>query len=223
MQEVLTQSIQDYLKHIYDLSAHGGSASTNELAARMDIAPASVTGMVQRLAAARPPLIVYRKHQGVKLTAAGQRAALEVIRHHRLLETYLVQALGYSWDEVHDEACRLEHFISEDFEARIASALGDPTRDPHGDPIPSAELTLPTDDLRPLSALRPPQKAVVVRVLSEDPAFLRHLDDLALVPGARLQVKEYSQFDNNLTVKVGGHAAAIIGLPISSKIYTEAE
>jgi DtxR family Mn-dependent transcriptional regulator len=223
MQDVLTQSIQDYLKHIYDLSADGGMASTNDLAARLDIAPASVTGMIQRLAAAKPALIVYRKHQGVKLTAAGERAALEVIRHHRLLETYLVQALGYSWDEVHEEACRLEHVISENFEARIANALGDPTRDPHGDPIPSAELTLPADESLPLSALRPPQKAVVVRVSDEDPAFLRHLEDLGLVPGAHLQVKEYSKYDNNLTLKVGSRATAILGLPITSKIYTEVE
>jgi DtxR family Mn-dependent transcriptional regulator len=221
MQDVLTQSIQDYLKHIYDLSADGGMASTNELASRMAIAPASVTGMLQRLVAAKPPLIIYRKHQGVKLSAAGERAALEVIRHHRLLETYLVQALGYSWDEVHDEACRLEHVISENFEARIANALGDPARDPHGDPIPSAELTLPADRSLPLSALRPPQKAVVVRVSGEDPAFLRHLEDLGLVPGASIQVKDYSQFDNNLTLKVGSRAASIVGLPITSKIYTE--
>jgi DtxR family Mn-dependent transcriptional regulator len=223
MQEVLTQSIQDYLKHIYDLSADGGMASTNDLADRMDIAPASVTGMIQRLAAAKPALIVYRKHQGVKLTAAGERAALEVIRHHRLLETYLVQALGYSWDEVHEEACRLEHFISEDFEARIATALGDPTRDPHGDPIPSVDLTLPADQSMPLSALRPPQKARVVRVSGEDPAFLRHLEDLGLVPGARLQVKDYSKYDNNITLKVGSRAPAILGLPITSKVYTEVE
>jgi DtxR family Mn-dependent transcriptional regulator len=222
MHEVLTRSIQDYLKHIYELSAAGGMASTNDLAARLDIAPASVTGMVQRLAAAKPPLLVYRKHQGVKLTAAGQRAALEVIRHHRLLETYLVQALGYTWDEVHDEACRLEHVISEDLEARIAAALGDPTRDPHGDPIPTIELTLPDDNLMPLSALRPPQKAIIVRVGDGAPEFLRHLEDLGLVPGARLQIKEHSPFDNNLTIKVAGRESCILGLPITSKIYTEA-
>jgi DtxR family Mn-dependent transcriptional regulator len=223
MAEVLTQSIQDYLKHIYELSAAGGTASTNDLAARLDIAPASVTGMVQRLASARPPLLVYRKHQGVKLTPAGERAALEVIRHHRLLETYLVQALGYSWDEVHEEACRLEHVISEDLEARIAAALGDPTRDPHGDPIPTTELRLPEDDLLPLSALRPPQKAAVVRVGDGTPAFLRHLEELGLIPGARVQVKQHSQFDNNLTLKIGGRPASTVGLQITAKVYVEPE
>jgi DtxR family Mn-dependent transcriptional regulator len=218
MTEVLTESIQDYLKHIYELSADGGTATTSELAERLDVAPASVTGMIQRLAAARPPLIRYRKHQGVTLTADGQRAALEVIRHHRLLETYLVQALGYSWDEVHDEACRLEHVISEDFEARIAAALGDPDRDPHGDLIPSAELTLPDDDSHPLSAARPPEKAVVVRVNGDDPAFLRHIKGLGLVPGAHVTVKAYSTFDNNLTLKVGSRSS-VVGPTVTARIF----
>jgi len=222
MPEVLTQSIQDYLKHIYELSADGGTASTNDLAERLGVAPASVTGMIQRLAASKPPLIVYRKHQGVTLTPAGERAALEVIRHHRLLETWLVQTLDYSWDEVHEEAERLEHVISEDFEARIAAALGDPDRDPHGDPIPSAELTLPADDSHPLSALRPSQKAMIVRVDSEDPAFLRHLEDLGLVPSARVAVKAYSEFDNNLTLKVGSKTT-ILGPKITTRIYVTKE
>jgi DtxR family Mn-dependent transcriptional regulator len=222
MPEVLTQSIQDYLKHIFELSAEHGTASTNDLAERLGVAPASVTGMVQRLAASEPRLIRYRKHQGVTLTAAGERAALEVIRHHRLLETYLVRALGYSWDEVHEEACRLEHVISEDFEARIAAALGDPERDPHGDPIPSAELTLPEDDSTPLSTLRPPQKAVIVRVSGEDPAFLRHLEDIGLVPSARIAVKSYSEFDNNLTLKIGTKTS-ILGPNITTRIFVTKE
>lgn len=222
MTDVLTQSIQDYLKHIYDLSADGGMASTNDLADRLGVAPASVTGMIQRLAASKPPLIRYRKHQGVTLTADGERAALEVIRHHRLLETYLVKALGYSWDQVHEEADRLEHVISEDFEARVAAALGDPDRDPHGDLIPSAQLTLPEDDSDPLSALRPPQKAVVVRVNGEDPAFLRHLEGLGLVPGARVAAKAFSAFDSNLTVKVGSKTS-VLGQNITGKIFVARE
>jgi DtxR family transcriptional regulator, Mn-dependent transcriptional regulator len=222
MPEVLTQSIQDYLKHIFELSAEHGTASTNDLAERLGVAPASVTGMIQRLAASDPLLIRYRKHQGVTLTPAGERAALEVIRHHRLLETYLVRALGYSWDEVHEEACRLEHVISEDFEARIAAALGDPDRDPHGDPIPTAELKLPEDDSTPLSALRPPQKAAVVRVSGEDPAFLRHLEDVGLVPGARVSVKSFSEFDNNLTLKIGSRTS-ILGPNITTRIFVTTE
>ena len=111
MSEVITQSIQDYLKHIYELNENGGSASTNDLAARLNIAPASVTGMLQKLANAKPPLVVYKKHQGVTLTKNGEKVALEVIRHHRLLETFLVNALGYTWDEVHHEAEKLSWLL----------------------------------------------------------------------------------------------------------------
>jgi len=187
MEQTLTTSIQDYLKTIYDLTENDGSASTTGLATRLGIAPASVTGMIQKLATSTPPLVVYRKHQGVTLTPEGERAALEVIRHHRLIETYLVNMLGYSWDNVHDEADRLEHVISEDFEARIAAALGNPVRDPHGELIPTAELMMPTDAEMPLSALRPLQKAKVLRVRSDAPDLLRHLESLGLVPGAQVE------------------------------------
>jgi DtxR family transcriptional regulator, Mn-dependent transcriptional regulator len=134
-----TTSIQDYLKTIYDLTQGDAPASTTALAARLGIAPASVTGMMKKLAAANPPLVHYRKHQGVTLTETGEQAALRVIRRHRLLETYLVTTLGYSWDTVHEEACRLEHVISEEFESKIAALLGNPKRDPHGDPIPGRQ------------------------------------------------------------------------------------
>ena len=220
--EVLTQSIQDYLKNIYDLSADGIPASTNDLAHRMDVAPASVTGMIQRLASSTPPLITYRKHQGVTLTPQGERAALEVIRHHRLIETYLVQALGYSWDEVHEEACRLEHVISENLEARIARALGDPSHDPHGDPIPSADLTMPDEHLRALSSLRPSQRALIERVNNEEPAFLRHLQELGLILGAAISVRDYSEFDGNLTLDVGPRTI-VVGPAISQQIFVSNE
>jgi DtxR family Mn-dependent transcriptional regulator len=220
MSEPLTQSIQDYLKNIYELTLDGQPASTNSLAARLDIKPGSVTGMVQKLASTQPPLVQYHKHQGVTLTSTGKKAALEVIRHHRLLETWLVQTLGYSWDEVHDEACNLEHVISEDFERRIAAALGNPTRDPHGDPIPTEKLTMPTDKSQPLSALRPTQQATIVRVNSADADLLRHLNGLGLVPGAQVEVTDHSQFDHNSTVKIGGKSS-VLGLPITSKVFVE--
>jgi len=217
----LTDSIQDYLKQIFELTENGGTASTNDLATRLGVKPASVTGMVQKLAALNPPLVDYRKHQGVTLAPAGERVALEVLRHHRLLEAWLAQSLGYTWDEVHDEACRLEHVISEDFEARIDAALGHPDRDPHGDPIPDADLVMPSDETRPLTSLRPAQQAVILRVNDEDPALLRHLDELGLTPGAQLEVIAYSFFDNNLTVTVSGHPAVVLGLAITSKIFVE--
>lgn len=218
--EPLTQNIQDYLKAIYSLVESDGSASTTAIAARLGIAPASVTGMIQKLANSTPPLVVYHKHQGTTLTPAGERAALEVIRHHRLIETYLVETLGYRWDEVHDEADRLEHVISEDFEARIAAALGHPLRDPHGDLIPTAELTMPADADMPLSALRPPQKAAILRVRSDDLGLLRHLESLGLVPGAELEVVAYSQFDQNLNLRVEHSPKLIVvGIAITRNIF----
>jgi DtxR family Mn-dependent transcriptional regulator len=221
MENVITQSIQDYLKHIFELTEGGQTASTNELATRLGVKPASVTGMVQKLASAEPPLVDYQKHQGVTLTPEGEQAALEVLRHHRLLESWLVQSLGYSWDEVHEEACRLEHVISEDFEARIDAALGHPARDPHGDPIPTAELVMHSDAARPLSSLRPTQQAVILRVNQKDSAFLRYLEELSLVPGAQLEVTAFSPFDNNLTVSVHGQPPTVLGLAITSKIFVE--
>ncbi len=218
---MLTQNIQDYLKHIYALTEDGGAASTNDLAARLGIAPASVTGMLQKLASVHPPLVDYRKHQGVTLTPQGEKAALEVIRHHRLLETYLVTMLGYSWDAVHEEACRLEHVISEEFESKIAAALGHPTHDPHGEPIPNEALEMPADESLPLAALRPNQKALIVRVRATDPALLRHLERLGLIPGAEVEALAYSSFDQNLTLAVGREniSSYVIGFAISSQIF----
>jgi len=218
--ETITQNIQDYLKAIYNLVEGEGPASTTALAARLGIAPASVTGMVQKLATSTPPLVIYRKHQGVTLTPEGERAALEVIRHHRLIETYLVTMLGYSWDSVHDEAERLEHVISEDFEARIAAALGNPLRDPHGELIPTAELTMPIDAEHPLSTLRPPLKAEILRVRSDDAGLLRHIESLGLVPGAGVEAVGYSPFDQNLTLRVGKNSAPItVGIAITGNIF----
>ncbi len=215
-----TQSIQDYLKNIYELTEGGASASTNALAAKLKISAPSVTGMIQKLASSKPPLVEYQKHQGVTLTKDGRRAALEVIRHHRLLEAWLVQTLGYSWDEVHEEAERLEHVISEDFERRIAAAMGHPLRDPHGELIPTADLKMPLEDSTPLSALRPNQKGTVQCVKAADTALLRYLESLGLIPGAQLEVKEYSPFDHNLTVKVG-RKTAVLGLNVTGKIFIE--
>jgi len=220
MVEALTRSIQDYLKHIYELTEHGQLASTNDLARVLKVKPASVTGMIQKLAAEKPALVEYQKHQGVTLTTVGRKAALEMIRHHRLLETWLVQTLQYSWDEVHEEAERLEHVISEDLEKRIAAALGNPLRDPHGDLIPTANLTMPADKSTPLSALRPGQHATILRVEAQDPDLLRHLDSLGLRPGVQIEVTAFSEFDHNLTVKLG-RKSNVLGLNITSKIFVE--
>ncbi len=145
MRTNLTQTIEDYLKSIYELTRSGQRASTNQLALYLGVTPASVSEMIKKLAESQPSLVDYQKHHGVILTQDGERIALEILRHHRLLEMYLHQVLGYGWDEVHDEADRLEHVISEEFEERIAQALGNPQRDPHGDPIPTRDFQLPLE------------------------------------------------------------------------------
>lgn len=221
MPEIITQSIQDYLKHIYELNENGGAASTNDIATRLNIAPASVTGMLQKLASANPPLVVYKKHQGVTLTKSGEKVALEVIRHHRLLESFLVNTLGYAWDEVHNEADKLEHVISEDFEARMAEALGHPTRDPHGELIPTADLVMPADESCPLASLRTDETAIVRRV-SDDPALLRHLREIGVVPEVKIIVKNYSEFDGNLTIKVEGQKSnVVLGTAVTSQVFVD--
>ncbi len=218
----LTDSIQDYLKVIYELTEDGEAASTTALATRLRIAPASVTGMMQRLASANPPLVKYRKHQGVTLTAAGKRAALEVIRHHRLIEAWLVQTLGYSWDEVHNEAEKLEHVISEEFEERIASAMGYPLRDPHGELIPSADLVMPIDQDVALAKLKPKQEACIQRVHALDGDFLKHLEELGLVIGARVKVLGVSRYDQVMRIHVQGRNEAIaLGPAITSRVFIE--
>ncbi len=220
MEQALTISVQDYLKHIYELTENGESASTNALAERLNVKPASVTSMAQKLASARPALVEYRKHQGVTLTNAGRKAALEVIRHHRLLEAWLVQTLDYTWDEVHEEAEHLEHVISEDFERRIAAAMGDPRRDPHGELIPTADLKMPMDHSLPLSVIGPKQKGKIQCVKNAEADLLRHLEGLGLVPGAQIEIIERSPFDQNLTVKVGAKST-VLGLKITSRIFVE--
>jgi DtxR family Mn-dependent transcriptional regulator len=132
----------------------------------------------------------------------------------------LVQTLGYSWDEVHQEAEKLEHVISEEFESRVAKSLGNPARDPHGDLIPTIDLTMPQDVSTPLSALRPTRTVIIQRVKTDDAELLRYLEDLGLVPGAQIEIIEYSRYDNNLTIKVG-KKVAVLGLNISTKIYVE--
>ena len=222
MRENLTRVIEDYLKTIYDLTASNDRATTNQIAERMEVTPASVTNMVQKLALTEPPLLDYRKHRGVKLTPEGEKVALEIIRHHRLLEMFLHQTLGYSWDEVHEEADRLEHVISEELEERIATSLGDPLHDPHGDPIPTRELHLPLTSEVPLSQLRPPQDAEVRRVRDGDPELLRYLSEMGIKPQARLEIIEYSPFDNNLQVRIAGREEPVVlGTRVTNQVYIE--
>jgi DtxR family Mn-dependent transcriptional regulator len=222
IRDSLTHAIEDYLKTIYDLTEEFGRASTTQIAERMGVKPASVTGMLQKMAGATPPLVAYQKHRGAVLTAEGNNAALEIIRHHRLLELFLQESLGYSWDEVHGEADRLEHVISEDMEERIAQALGDPVRDPHGEPIPSRDFHLPPHSNLRLSELRSGQRAKIQRVEDSDPELLRYLASQGLTPQARLTVLDYSAFDDNLSLQVEDQPEAVVlGLRVTRQIFVE--
>ncbi len=220
----LTASIQDYLKVIYELSESGAPANTTELAQRLSVTPASVTGMLQKLASASRPLIRYRKHQGARLTQDGRLAALEVIRRHRLIEAWLVESLGYTWDAVHGEAELLEHVISDDFERRISEALGNPLRDPHGEPIPSSKLIMPKDTSVPLNELHASQEGVVSRVQAREPGLLRHLQAIGIGLGARLIVLEVSEFDKVMRLEVQGKNEPLsLGPTITSRIFVHSE
>ena len=203
----LSEAIQDYLKEIYKLQASSERATTSAIAKRLAVAPSSATSMLKKLAALG--LAEHAPYRGVELTEAGRQIALEVIRHHRLLEQYLAETLGLGIDAVHAEADRLEHVLSEELEARIDQALGYPTHDPHGDPIPDAKLKVERSRLRSLDALAPGEEATVRRVPDGDAALLRYLTELALVPGRRVTMGRSEPFGGPLTISVGGDEHAI--------------
>jgi DtxR family transcriptional regulator, Mn-dependent transcriptional regulator len=197
----LTAAVQDYAKAIFTLETREGSASTSALAALLDVQPGSVSGMLRKLSSL--DLVEHEPYHGVRLTERGRRVALEVIRHHRLLELFLVESLGMSWDEVHAEAEVLEHALSEELEELIAAKLGDPTRDPHGDPIPTRELMLPQSESRSLYELEPGEQATFTRVSDADPEMLRFLAERDIVPGTELEVVERQPFDGPIYVRCG--------------------
>ncbi len=209
-----TESAQNYVKAIYALTESGEEVSTSALADRLGVSPASVTSMVKRLA--HQGLLAHQRYRGFQLTDEGRAVALEVVRHHRLLEAYLCQSLGITWDRVHDEAEVLEHAISEELEDRIDELLGHPTHDPHGDPIPPkageyVEVHHPSLDSFP------PGPAIIRRVSDRDPEALRYLSELGLVPGTRIVVEGHSPFRGPVWVRVRGRQAAI-GQELASTI-----
>jgi len=219
MQEELSHNIQDYLKHIFELTRSGQNATTSQLAEALGISPASVTNMLQKLSLTQPPYVTYKKHHGVKLTEAGLTTALKIIRRHRLIEHYLVQALDYTWDEVHDEAEVLEHTMSPLLEKRIDAALGHPGFDPHGDPIPDANLEMPEIDQITLSSLEVGKSGRVVRVPHEDPEILRYLGKCGLRPGARIKILARTPYDQTMRIKIiGVDEEAVIGPNLGSQI-----
>lgn len=197
------QAIEDYLKTIFRLEEEKSPVSTSRIAAARAVKPGSATSMIQRLH--KLNLVNYEKHYGVTLTAAGRDIALEVIRHHRLVELYLIEALGFTWDEVHEQADLLEHVISEKLEERIAAALDHPDFDPHGDPIPGKDGKFIDVQSQPLSKLDAGVRAIVARVPDDaDGELLRYLGDLGLIPGQELAVLYVAPFDGPLTLEVEG-------------------
>jgi DtxR family Mn-dependent transcriptional regulator len=207
---VNSEAVEDYAKAIHALAARDGApVQTTALAARLGVSPGSVTAMLKRMG--RMGMVSHEPYHGVTLTPAGERVALEVIRHHRLIEAYLAEALGMPWDRVHDEAEVLEHYISEDLEERLAAALGDPSHDPHGDPIPDRELAIAPDEGVPLAGLEPGATGTFVRVSDSDPEMLRYLGELGIRPGAEIAIKQKQPFGGPFTVEAGGGSHAIGG------------
>ena len=220
----LSESIQDYLKAINELAQGGVPTSTNDIAGRLNVAAASVTGMLKRLASMDPPLVDYHKHHGVQLTEEGQQISLQIIRKHRLIELFLVKTLEYTWDEVHEEAERLEHAVSFRFGERLARLLGEPEFDPHGDPIPSRDLQLPTMRTIPLSDVQSGQRAVIRRVHTSDAALLRYLGEMGVLPGVEIIVQAQIPFDRTVHIHLLGQdrqPECVLGVDISLLIQVE--
>jgi len=214
-----SEAIEDYAKAIYALSRRGdGAVTNNALAERLGVTAGSASAMVRKLA--ERGLAEHVPYRGVALTPAGERVALEVLRHHRLLELYLAEALDVPWDRVHEEAEALEHVLSEDLEARIAAKLGHPTHDPHGDPIPSADLSIDEGDTRSLSVLEVGAHGVFVRVSDSDPEMLRYLDGRGVRLGDRLEVVDRQPFDGPLSVRFGD-AVHVFGGKLAAAMRVE--
>jgi DtxR family Mn-dependent transcriptional regulator len=209
----LTRSVEDYLKAIYHLSSQGGFAATSDIAAHLAVSPPSVSGMVKRLS--ETGLIEHVPYRGVQLTAQGRRAALKMIRRHRVLEVYLTQQLGYDWDSVHDEAERLEHAVSDELIERMARALGDPHYDPHGAPIPSPAGEIEEADLVTLADAAVGSILELRQVDDSDPARLRYLAELGLTPGTRLTVLGRQPFNGPTTVRLGS-GERVVGRELAS-------
>ena len=224
--EAFSEAVEDYLKTIYELTLGAGTTSTTEVAGRMDVTPASATAMLQRLSGLEPPLLAYHKYQGVELTPEGRRVALQVIRQHRLLELFLVNTMGYAWDEVHEDAERLEHAVSPRFMRHLEAIVGDARLDPHGDPIPDADLNVPVFDTMPLGELPIGKRGIVRRIVTRDSSLLHYLGEMGLQPGAVVEVIECVPYDRTMRINIErGHnqTERVLGPDITRIILVEVE
>jgi DtxR family transcriptional regulator, Mn-dependent transcriptional regulator len=217
------QAIEDYVKTIYLLAQEEAPVSTSRIAEAREVKPSSVSSMIQRLA--KLGLVDYQKHYGVVLTVEGERVALELIRHHRLIELYLIEALGYSWDEVHEEADVLEHVISEKLEERIARALGYPKFDPHGAPIPTKELVMPAEVVSvPLASLGVGDVGVVSQIVwpDGDGAMLRYVASLGLTPGTAVSILEVAPFEGPISIQLGQDGSTkVVGHRVATAVFIQ--
>lgn len=212
---MLSQAVEDYLKAIYKLQGDS-TVSTTDIAKAMDVSSASVTNMVKRLD--QMGLVVYQSYKGARLTDAGCKIALEIIRHHRLLELYLKEVMGYSWADLHKEAEHLEHHISEEFEDRIDQMLGYPTHDPHGDPIPTRDGKVAPTIVDQLSDAQAGEALEVKRVSDSDPELLHYLEDLGLLPGAKVQILKKEPFDGPISIKIED-TPKTVGFVVAQKVF----
>lgn len=213
----LSQSIEDYLKVIYVLQSEGEKATTTNIANALEVSSASVTNMLKKLA--KMNLLDHESYKGAKLTNSGKKIALEILRHHRLLELYLKEVMGYSWDEVHDEAEKLEHHISEQFEDRIAELLNHPTHDPHGDPIPTKDGVMPAMALLSIAEAEFDTPYIIGRVKDQDPELLRYLEKIGVLPGVKIKVVEKAPFNGPITVSLEEEQEQTIGNAVASEVY----
>jgi DtxR family Mn-dependent transcriptional regulator len=212
-----SSSVGDYVKAIWELGGGTGTASTKEISDRLSVAPASVTNMLGRLR--ERGFVDYERYRGASLTEEGRVEALRLVRRHRLIESFLLEHLGYPWEEVHEEAEKLEHVVSDGFTERLAGFLGHPERDPHGAPIPTAEGALPPEDSRPLSEAEAGGRAVVTRVENRDAAALAYLRESGLVPGRALQVREARELDGVVTVEGEDGAVHSLGPALARSVF----
>ena len=218
VRDALTAPAEDYLKAIYELERAAGAAGTNEIAQRLGCAAASVSGMVKRLA--DQGLISHERYHGARLTKEGRRVALKTIRRHRVIEAYLTEALQYPWDLVHAEAERLEHAASDELIDRMAAAIGEPTTDPHGAPIPTREGSVEEPVYRTVAELATGELAIVARVADDDGSRLRYLAELGIKPGAEITVLTRAPFEGPITLAIAGQEHPI-GAALAEQILVE--
>jgi len=217
-ERVFSPAVEDYVKAIYKLQQEMGTVSTTDLAKKMGKSAAAATKMIKHLAESR--LIDYARYDGVRLTPAGEKVALEIIRHHRLLELYLHQALGYAWDEVDAEAEKLEHHISEEFEERIDRMLDYPRTDPHGDPIPTRDGVMDSIRGRSLADTEPGEKLIVLRVCDSNPEVLRYLARIGMCLEAIIEVRDKQPFNGPLTLDIDGVTHSV-GRELAGHVFVE--